>query len=141
MQNPKTRSVPHLQLDFTDDHSYLLGGVSCHDKDYRFVWKLNLTMSWNLAADGDLMVKDETGARVFPRYTFFFEELSSVTVIVNHAGDGVAIPEWAHFDFLLKFENVTDDMVKGMMQRIRKIQGVQVVAMADPEKLKRRVSL
>jgi hypothetical protein len=133
--------MAYLQLDINEDIEYQLVGVSCHENDYRFVWKLNRAMVWNLERADDLCLEDTKGKRSFPRFVHTTEEFFSMTVIANHAGEGVAVPEWTHFDFLLKFENMPDELVEQALRDLRKIPGVLAAAVADPDKLKTRLVL
>ena len=48
-----------LSLNFEEDYSFLLIGISCHAKDYRLCWELNKLLNFDFARADDLEINSK----------------------------------------------------------------------------------
>jgi hypothetical protein len=118
-------------------------GIVGHVKDYQFCWHLNQLMEIDFRINHDIEI---TLTRKKRNYFFSIYEYqepggSLVHYLYNNQFDGeYLLPEFKHLDFLwlLKGDYVNDDLIQGMLQSIKQIQGVQLVMELSTDKIKNK---
>jgi hypothetical protein len=138
-----------LDIDeITDDFfaGTRLLGIVVSAKNYRFCWQVNNTLGYNfrLDADNEIELKKKGRTYFFPVY--HYNEPGTVLhqyIYHNHYDGEFLLPEFRHIDFLwlLKGDAVDDARCKQLVQLIKDITGVQLVAELTNEHIKNKGNL
>ncbi len=126
-------------LEYEEDYSFDLIGISSHEHDYRLAWALNRHMGWNLECKADLVI--QRGSSVSRHALFSYEHLLEcweITLLGNKSTAGTLLPEMQQFDYFLKIENVQEGLGDEFIRKIRSTEFVQTVMQVDVNKCKTR---
>ncbi len=118
-------------------------GIVAPIKGYRFCWQLNRQMRLDFRMNNQIEIPVAKKKR---KYFFSVYECPSdfsplTHFLYNNQFDGEAlIPELRHLDFfwLLKGDEISDDMMLELTTSIRTIHGVQMVTELSHDKIKHR---
>ncbi|MEO5966836.1 MAG: IPExxxVDY family protein, partial [Ferruginibacter sp.] len=118
------------EISFFEDARII--GMVAPLKDYSFIWNLNNQLGFNFRINNFLEIQLKRKGRDYFFDVFEYKSQTSEILhyIYNNQHDGeFLLPELKHLDFLLllKFEIITNEEVKNLMEAIRKISGVQLV--------------
>jgi len=134
-----------LTLDFEPEFDFLLVGISCHLKDYRFVWMLNQHLNYQLKRDEDLsMIVDKLKTKsLFSIFSYEDEENHIAYSLISNRGDaGILIPELKTVDYLLQIRGpLEDEELEALVEAIKKVPNVLTAFSIDPTSLKSGASL
>ncbi len=140
-----------LVLDFkglTDNffEGTRLLGIMAPVKDYLFCWQLNnlLGVDFRINNEIEIQLTKKNRHYFFAVYEFAEAQTSLIHYLYNNQFDGeYLLPEFKHLDFLwlLKGDNVADEMIQHMIESIRKIKGVQLVSELTNEKIRNKEHL
>jgi hypothetical protein len=124
------------------DGTRLLGIVG-PVKDYLFCWHLNHMLEIDFRINHELEIALTRKKRIYFFSIYEYQEPGSSLVhyLYNNQFDGeYLLPEFKHLDFLwlLKGDYVNDDLIQGMVQSIKLIQGVQLVMELSTDKIKHK---
>jgi len=133
-----------LSLNFEEDYSFLLIGISCHAKDYRLCWELNKLLNFDFARAEDLEInskKKEISSYSF--YEFIDEEhYLEYYLIANRGNDAYLIPEQKTVDFFIMIKgNMSDNNLKTLLANINSLTLVLTAFTIDPNRLKSKQNL
>ncbi|MDZ4822997.1 MAG: IPExxxVDY family protein [Flavobacteriales bacterium] len=129
--------MPVFLPQIEDDLEYVLVGVSCHERDYRMVWRVNKMLHWNLERADDVLHTSGKRESVHSCFRMVIgDENIIITWYQNKTGEGILLPEFAQFDYLLKVENAPRDFITDALMQLRRTIGVRAVMEFDPEKIK-----
>ncbi len=129
-----------LTLDFEPEFDFLLIGISCHLKDYRFVWTINQHMDFQLKREEDLsMIVDKSKSKsLFSIFSFEDEENHIHYTLISNRGDaGVLIPELKQVDYFLQIRGpVEEDKLQEEVEKLKKMPNVLTAFSIEPTTLK-----
>lgn len=109
-------------IDIEPDFDFEVIAISCHEKDYRLVWSLNVHLGWNLLFDRDHVLLEKGRRQVFERYSYVDEnECLTYTLLSNNGSGGKLLPEYGGFDFFLLVSGREHLDMQELKQSLRKI--------------------
>lgn len=123
------------------DYDFNLVGLSTILKGYKLAWEINQALHINLAKQPDLAVGFKNNEeKLFPFYAYtalhnrlkLFKNRPSE----NEPGKYFLIPEFPHFDFIILAAMEEQYSHQELVDRIKMIQDVQLVAAIPLEGLK-----
>ena len=134
--------------DLTDgffEETKLLG-IMAPMKDYQFCWQVNNLLGIDFRINNELEIQVNKKKRNYFFAVYKFPEPSTCLVhyLYNNQFDGeYLLPEFRHLDFLwlLKGDLVTDESLQHLIQSIKSITGVQLVAELTNEKIRNKENL
>jgi hypothetical protein len=134
--------------DMTDgffEETKLLG-IMAPIKNYQFCWQLNnkLGIDFRINHELEIQVMKKQRSYFFSVYEYFQPSTCLVYYLYNNQFDGeYLLPEFKHLDFLwlLKGDYVSDEALQELIQSIRMINEVQLVAELTNEKIKNKENL
>lgn len=121
-------------------------GIMAPIKDYQFCWQLNNLMGIDFRINNELeiQVKKKNRNYFFAVYEYAQPATCLMNYLYNNQFDGeYLLPEFKHLDFLwlLKDDFVAEDFLQQLIQSIKSINGVQLVAELTNEKIKNKENL
>ena len=121
-------------------------GIMAHVKDYQFCWKLNNLLGLDFRINNDIEIQLTKKMRnyFFAVYEYAEPTTALVHYLYNNQFDGeYLLPEFKHLDFLwlLKGDDVEDEIIDHLKNSIRSISGVQLVVELTSEKIKNKEHL
>ncbi len=133
-------------LEIEYDYSFVLIGISSHEKDYRICWALNNKLDLNLIKTESLEIKEKKLDEP-SHYSLFIdtreEEFSEYLLIANRSEKGILIPEQKQMDYFLiiKEEEIKEEKIKTIFKKIKEITLVQTAVRIDASTLKSKQNL
>ncbi|HZJ74136.1 MAG TPA: IPExxxVDY family protein [Perlabentimonas sp.] len=108
--------------------------IACTLSIHKFVWELNNALDISLSESNEICINENC----FP---VFKDEMSlankSIVIIKNRIETGVLIQKLVNIDYILKIRGpFTEEEVKVIMGKIKKITSVIAVIQIDPSKFK-----
>ncbi|GAA4301530.1 IPExxxVDY family protein [Compostibacter hankyongensis] len=139
-----TLNTALLEEDFFD-MTWLIG-ILAPIADYRLCWQLNRALGVNFRVNNDLEISlISKGKKCYFTVFEFTEPVKSVAHYLynNHSKAEFLLPELRNIDYLwlLKGDYYRQGDVQELMERIRRVEGVQLVNLLDPAGLKHRQHL
>ena len=121
-------------------------GIMAPIKDYQFCWQLNNRLGIDFRINNELEIQVSKKHRNYFFAVYEYPEKATCLVhyLYNNQFDGeYLLPEFKHLDFLwlLKGDYVRDETLNELLQSIRTITGVQLVAELTNEKIKNKENL
>jgi hypothetical protein len=134
----------NLAEDFFEDSRLL--GIMAPIKDYQLCWYLNSAMGMDFRINNDIEIQLTKKKRnyFFAVYEFCEPTGSLFHYIYNNRFDGeYLLPEFKHLDFLwlMKGDIVGEDSLQEIINNIKAINGVQLVAELTNEKIRNKEHL
>lgn len=134
----------NLAEDFFEDTRLL--GIMAPIKDYQLCWYLNSIMGMDFRINNDIEIQLTKKRRNYFFAVYEFSELtgSLFHYIYNNRFDGeYLLPEFKHLDFLwlMKGDIVSEDSLQEIINNIKAINGVQLVAELTNEKIRNKEHL
>lgn len=136
--------ITELTEDFFTDTRLL--GIMVAAKSYRFCWQLNNLLSFNFRLNTDIEIHVQKKGRqyFFPVYQHAEPHTYLTHYIYHNQYDGeYLLPEFRHLDFLwlMKGDLIPDADYMQLVQKIKQVNGVQMVAELTNEKIKNKGNL
>jgi hypothetical protein len=133
-----------LAEEFFEDTRLL--GIMAPVKDYQFCWYLNslLGMDFRINHDIEIQLKRKKRDYFFTVFEYCEPTGSLANFVYNNQFEGeYLLPEFKHFDFLwlMKGDEVSDEILQQTINSIKAIQGVQLVTELTNEKIKNKEHL
>lgn len=133
-----------LTEDFFTDTRLL--GIMVSAKSYRFCWQLNNSLGYNFRLNPDLEIHIQKKGRqyFFPVYQHSVNNSFLSHYIYHNQYDGeYLLPEFRHMDFLwlIKGDLLPDQECHTLIQSIKSMAGVQMVAELTNEQIKNKGNL
>lgn len=126
----------------------LLLGIVAPVKDYQFCWQLNQLLGFDFRINNNIEIQLTKKNRNYFFAIFEYQVPSSSLThfLYNNQFDGeYLLPEFKHLDFLWLIkghdEQVPEELVKGLVQSIRTLPGVQLVNEMTHEKIRHKQHL
>ena len=119
------------QLQFEIELDFALVGISCHLKDYRFVWMLNKVLKSSFIKTKPFCESDSD--RNFSQFEYP-TELSTAYIFANRSPTGYLINKKPQVDFWLRLEGPDNERLK---KWTKEIQGIPQVLFAYEESLEK----
>lgn len=135
------------QDELTDDffHDTRLLGIVVSAKSYRFCWQLNNSLGYDFRLNPDLEIHLQKKGRhyFFPVYQHASNNFLSHFIYHNQFDGEYLLPEFKHMDFLwlIKGETISDEECRQLIQAIKNVNGVQLVAELTNEQIKNKGNL
>lgn len=134
----------NLAEDFFADTKLL--GIMSTLKDYQLCWQVNSFMGMDFRINNDIEIQLAKKKRNYFFAVYEFCELtgSLFHYIYNNRFDGeYLLPEFKHLDFLwlMKGDVVSEDSLGEMINTMKAINGVQLVAELTNEKIRNKEHL
>lgn len=123
-----------------------LMGIMAPMKDYAFCWQLNHFLGVDFRSNNDIEIQLNKKARnyFFSVYEYPERHTAIVHYLYSNQYEGeYLLPEFKHLDFLwlLKGDEVADELFQHLMNTVKEIKGVQLVIELNVEKMKNREHL
>lgn len=121
-------------------------GIMAPMKDYLFCWQLNRTLGVDFRQNNEIEIqlKKKQRSYFFAVYEYMEPHAALTHYLYNNQHDGeYLLPEFKHLDFLwlLKGDEVTEEMMQHLFESIRAIKGVQLVLELTPDMIRNREHL
>lgn len=133
------------KLEYREAFDFLLFGLSSHENDYRLVWQMNQTFSFNFERiNNHRIISKKNGKEIeFPMYSYDDEDTFYLYhLIVNKSDQGVLLEELKNIDYLIMIQgDFTEAFSNGFHNRLKKLELVQGVFKIDPSGLKNKENL
>ncbi|BAV09663.1 hypothetical protein SAMN05421788_1011095 [Filimonas lacunae] len=134
-------NIDELTDDFFTDTRLL--GITATVKNYQFCWQLNhmLGYSFRLNPEIEIHLRRKERSYFFPVYQHEVKNsFLNHYLYHNHFDGEYLLPEFRHMDFLwlMKGDFVDEESCKQMVQTIKSISGVQMVAELTNEKIRNK---
>lgn len=139
-----TLDIDYITEDFFADTRLL--GIVVSAKNYRFCWQVNSVLACNFRLDAELEIELKKKGRTYYFPVYHFNEPPNFLhqyIYHNHYDGEFLLPEFKHMDFLwlLKGEPVSDAQCRHLIQSLKTIPGVQMVAELTNEHIKNKGNL
>ena len=121
------------QLQFEIELDFSLVGISCHLKDYRFVWLLNKALKSNFIKMKNSFLNDNVCS--FSQFEHPME-LSTAYIFSNRSIAGYLVSGKSQVDYWLKLEEPDNERLHRWIEAIRTIPQVLVAYEESVEKVK-----
>lgn len=134
------------KLEIEYDYDFLLFGIVCHEKDYRFVWSVNNILPGEFSKDDDIRIREknlETSA-AYSVFRYPDEEMHMDYYIILNKGESgtFLIPEHKKADYLLMVKGeLLEDLKEEIPQKLRSISQVLMIYEIDAASLKSKQHL
>lgn len=123
-----------IQLKLGLDVDFHIIGVSCHLKDYRFVWKVNNAIESNFCKAE--FYEHFENKLFFSNYKYNIDN-QDVFIISNKSQGGYLIKKTKQIDYWLKVNyNVDDSTLNGWVDKINEIEDVLALTRIESNKQK-----
>jgi hypothetical protein len=137
-------NIDELTDDFFADTRLL--GITASTKSYRFCWAINNMIGFNFRLNPEIEIHLQKKGRqyFFPVYQFIVPNTDLSHYIYHNQYDGeYLLQEFKHMDFLwlMKGEMMPDADCQNLIQSVKKINGVQLVAELTNEHIKNKGNL
>ena len=137
-------NIDELTEDFFIDTRLL--GIIVSVKNYRFCWQLNSMLGYNFRLNPDIEIHVQKRGRhyFFPVYQHSVSNSFLNHYIYHNQNDGeYLLPEFKHMDFLwlIKGDNITNDACHQLIQSVKNMNAVQLVAELTNEQIKNKGNL
>lgn len=134
-------NIDDLNDDFFEDTRLL--GVTTALKNYQFCWQLNSSLGYNFRLNPEIEIHLKKKDRNYYFQVYQHDVRNSFLhhyIYHNHFDGEYLLPEFRHIDFLwlMKGDPVDDDQCQELIQSIKKINGVQLVAELTNEKIRNK---
>ena len=120
-------------LQFEIELDFALVGISCHLKDYRFVWLLNKALRSNFIKTKQFCLHDSDCR--FSQFEYSME-LSTAYIFANRSATGYLVNAKPQVDYWLKLEEPDNKRLHKWAEEIRTIPQVLVAYEEGVEKVK-----
>ncbi len=112
-------------------------------KDYQFCWQLNQGMQIDFRVNHEIEIVLTRKKRNYFFTIYEYQEPANTLVhyLYNNQFDGeYLLPEFRHLDYLwlLKGDQVNDELILAMVQSVKLIPGVQMVMELSTDKIKNK---
>lgn len=121
------------RLQFEIELDFALVGISCHLKDYRFVWLLNKALQSNFIKTKQYCLNH--GDHSFSQFEYPME-LSTAYIFANRSATGYLVNRKKQVDYWLRLEELDNEQLHKWMEEIRTIPQVLVAYEEGVEKVK-----
>ncbi|MEP6845820.1 MAG: IPExxxVDY family protein [Panacibacter sp.] len=137
-------NIDELTDDFFEDTRLL--GITATTKSYRFCWTINNMVGFNFRLNPEIEIHLQKKGRqyFFPVYQFTVANTDLSHYIYHNQYDGeYLLPEFKHMDFLwlVKGDCFPDEDCQNLIQSVKKINGVQLIAELTNEHIKNKGNL
>lgn len=137
-------NIDELTDDFFEETRLL--GITATTKSYRFCWTINNMIGFDFRLNPDIEIHIHKKGRnyFFPVYQFKVPSTYLSHFIYHNQYDGeYLLPEFKHMDFLwlMKGETMPDTDCHNLIQSVKQINGVQLVAELTNEHIKNKGNL
>lgn len=124
------KQLLHIDIEM----NFSLIGISCHLKDYRFVWGVNKALQANFSKTTAYCLHDKDCS--FAQYEYELE-LSTVYIFSNRSSKGYLVSAKPQVDYwLMLSEPYEEEKLKSWMGELRKLPQVLVVYEEQEAKIK-----
>lgn len=133
--------VDELTEDFFDDTCLL--GITSTIKGYQFCWTINQALNYRFRLNRDIEIQLRRRERsyYFRVYEHTIRHTQLSHFLYQNYNDGeYLLPEFRHMDFLwlIKGDCIDTSTCYNLMQSIRSLNGVQLVAELTNEKIRNK---
>jgi hypothetical protein len=137
-------NIEELNESFFDDTRLL--GVMVTMRNYRFCWFLNNVLGYNFRLNPDIEIFLQKKGRqyFFPVYQHSVYGTDMNHYIYHNQYDGeYLLSEFRYMDFLwlIKGDSITDKQCDELIQSVKNIAGVQLIAELTNEQIKNKGNL
>lgn len=122
-----------IKFDNQDMPEVHLIAISSHVKDFRLCWAINKGLGLNMRRRRtDITSPGPERIASFSVYDHLYEEtLATVSLVSNHAEDGVLLPEQRQADYFLVID---EDSALRPSEALERVRGTEFVLAAFPVK-------
>ena len=126
-----------LLLDFEEEISYTIIGISSGLKDYRLMFFLNKLDSFDFKRVDPFHFKIKEQSFLYSLYVYIDKiNLRNFYLISNKANSVKLIKEFKHFDYVLIMDGeIDEDYAMDLAKKIKSINGVLMASNVDEDHL------
>ncbi|HRO39519.1 MAG TPA: IPExxxVDY family protein, partial [Flavobacteriales bacterium] len=125
-----------FKLDSDPRPEVFLIAISSHEKDYRLCWALNNSLRLDLARR-DRDIDGFPSAAKFPAFDHVEPETqAAITLVGNHAEEGVLLPEQRQADYFLIVDNESRMRQQEVLDGVRRAEFVLAAFPLDIQGIK-----
>lgn len=139
---PMAKSRKIHKLDITQDYSFGLIGISCHENDYKLSWAINAKLKLNLSRIANLVITDPKTAVAseFSRYSGENELFAcAFCLLSNRSEHDFLVPELKKIDYFLKLSGeYTPADLQSLADKLKETTSVLAIFLLQADKLKSR---
>lgn len=137
--------MSRLKLEIEDTYDFRLYGISCHEKDYRLVWGLNMFGGFKLIRKDDLAL-DRESVNNSPRFPFYEEvdeeNFKIYQIVANRFGSSFFLNELSSIDYIFFARGEIDEIEsKRILKRILKVDFILLASELQISKIKQKENL
>ena len=121
------------QLRFQIELDFSLVGMSCHLKDYRFIWLLNKILHVDFTKKKTPLLDYNNSC--FSQFEYLID-VSTAYIFANRGPTGYLVKEKKQVDYWLKLEEPENERTNNWIKEIRTIPQVLVAYEENLEKIK-----
>ncbi|MCC7301152.1 MAG: IPExxxVDY family protein [Bacteroidia bacterium] len=134
------------KLEIEYEYDFLLFGVCCYEKDYRFVWSVNNALPGDFVKEEDIRIKDKSASDPlsFAVFRHTDEVMHTDYFIISNKSEGgqSLIPEHKKADYLLMVKGeLSEELREEIPKRIKSITQVLMVYEINADGLKSKQHL
>ncbi len=137
--------MPKHKLEIEYEYDFLLYGICCHEKDYRFVWHVNNALPGEFMKEEDILIREKTSAEPSPFSVFQYADEEMHTdyyIISNKSGSAYLVPEHKKADFLLMVKGeLFEDQKESLIRKLKSISNVILAYEIDAASLRSKQHL
>ena len=132
----------YLGMDEEEHFEFEMFGISSRERDFRLAWSLNVTLGWELERGDDLETQQRLGNSYHTRFVYQDpEDQTTFILLANRSEEGMMLPEWSQFDYLLKVKDAPVFSGEDLCRVLRKVPMVLAAFPLSLEKLKSKYNL
>jgi hypothetical protein len=140
MKGGKPEKKKIVKLKISESNGFALVGISSHENDYRLVWAMNNTFSFQFNRIENLVIFNQKlkADLEFSRFIYTDEDkYLTYHLISNRCPDGFLFPEIKNLDYLLQITGEMDSQhLTNILKELKKVGIVSATFMIDPKQLK-----
>ncbi len=132
-------NVKKFTLETEPPDDFLLLGIASQEKSHRMAWLLNRHISLQLQKEDDIVLyKEDLPTAYFNRFDYTDELNRTTYTLLDNSYENIhLLPELKNVSFLIMIKGALEFLdVDTLMQKIKKINGIQLVSNINLNKLK-----
>lgn len=121
-------------------YDFKLIAISCHLKDYKLCWKLNLKLGVELnKAEKDIEIKTKQNSSLHAYFVYDNIDDYCTYYLIKNRSESFLIPEQANADYFLKLEGEIDELF--VMKKLNEVPEILTTYSIDINTLKSKENL
>ncbi|MCF8379775.1 MAG: IPExxxVDY family protein [Bacteroidales bacterium] len=132
--------IKKLKLDYIPDFNFLLLAILSYEKDYKLVWDINNSLSFDFIREDDYKIFNKKNKLEIGFPSFIYRNASQYIdhrLLVNKSDQGILLEEIRNIDFLMVIKgDYYEGYDKILQMKLQNLETVQSCFIIDVNKLK-----